>query len=205
MIALVPAAKQEAFEESIKLKNQFRNLDEDEIEFLDSVLESTRAKEEAVKKETTEQLNLFRRQQEEADKALLEETEEAATEGNETGKARSPTAGESHWTINARKRKRAKEKEILKGVKLRKSSTNERPVELVAAKSEGALNKPEEKGAHAATKVKEKETAEKKASSLAPRDIATANTSPSQDIKDSPKPGGTLGLSLAGYSSDEED
>ncbi|KAJ9627621.1 hypothetical protein H2203_002833 [Taxawa tesnikishii (nom. ined.)] len=63
------AAKQEAFEESIRLKNQFRSLDDDEVEFLDSVLESTRAKENAVKKETAEQLGLFRKQQEEVEAA----------------------------------------------------------------------------------------------------------------------------------------
>lgn len=65
-------AKQEAFEEKMKLKNQFRALDEDEVEFLDSIMESTRAQEAAVKKETAEQLELFRRQREEAEKALLE-------------------------------------------------------------------------------------------------------------------------------------
>ncbi len=120
-------AKQEAFEESIRLKNQFRSLDEDEVEFLDSVLESTRAKEAAVKKETTEQLDLFRKQQEEADKALLiaDTNDERTSVGAGSG---SPIAGEEHWVINGRKRKKGKEKEVLRGVKLRKSSsTHERP------------------------------------------------------------------------------
>ena len=65
---MIGAAKQEAFEESIRSRNQFRSLDEDEVDFLDSVLESTRAKEAEVKKQTTEQLEAFRRQQEEAEK-----------------------------------------------------------------------------------------------------------------------------------------
>ncbi|KAI4201984.1 MAG: hypothetical protein LQ350_002889 [Teloschistes chrysophthalmus] len=124
------AAKQEAFEESIRLRNQFRNLDEDEVEFLDSVLESTRAKEAAVKKETSEQLRLFRRQQEEADKELVDDT----TTGNIVSPgAGSPTLNtESQWAINARKRKRTKDTEILPGLKLRKaSSTSETsPVDL---------------------------------------------------------------------------
>jgi len=122
-------AKQEAFEESIRLKNQFRNLDEDEVEFLDSVLESTRAKEEAVKRETKEQLDVFRRQQEEADKALLIETGNNTESGSAI--AASPPSEGGQWALNARKRKRAKEKEVLKGVKLRKSSsTSETPLAL---------------------------------------------------------------------------
>lgn len=111
-------AKQEAFEESIRLKNQFRNLDEDEIEFLDSVLESTRAKEEAVKKETTEQLDIFRRQQEEADKAIMSE----AVGVEDTSPVGGIPPGESQWAINARKRKRAKGREALLGAKVRKTS-----------------------------------------------------------------------------------
>ena len=119
MIALCLAAKEEAFQESIKLKNQFRNLDEDEVEFLDSVLESTRAKEEAVKKETSEQLELFRRQQEEADRGLLDEPKDT---GDISG---SPTeqSNDTQWTINARKRKRLKDEKILKGPKLLKVSS----------------------------------------------------------------------------------
>ena len=118
---LTIAAKQDAFEESIRLKNQFRNLDEDEVEFLDSVLESTRAREEAVKKETREQLELFRRQQEVADRALLAES---AGNGDvtEVGGSGSPTGEESSWAVNARKRKRLKEKEIPKITKHRKHS-----------------------------------------------------------------------------------
>lgn len=111
-------AKQEAFEESIRLKNQFRNLDEDEIEFLDSVLESTRAKEEAVKKETTEQLDIFRRQQVEADKAIMSE----AVGLEDTSPVGGIAPGESQWAINARKRKRAKGMEALLGAKVRKTS-----------------------------------------------------------------------------------
>lgn len=111
-------AKQEAFEESIRLKNQFRNLDEDEIEFLDSVLESTRAKEEAVKKETTEQLDIFRRQQEEADKAIMSE----GVGVGDTSPVGGIPPGESQWAINARKRKRAKGREALLGAKVRKTS-----------------------------------------------------------------------------------
>ncbi|EGE80778.1 hypothetical protein BDDG_03719 [Blastomyces dermatitidis ATCC 18188] len=104
------AAKQEAFEESIKLKNQFRSLDEDEVEFLDSVLESTRAQEAALKRETREQLEIFHRQRQEAERAAL------------SAGASSP-ADEEQWTTSVRKRKRAKVKDAIPGVKLRKSSS----------------------------------------------------------------------------------
>ncbi|KAK6594325.1 hypothetical protein H4I95_10837 [Botrytis cinerea] len=101
-----PAAKQDAFEEANKLKNQFRSLDEDEIEFLDSVLESTRAEEDRVRKETAEGLELFRKQQEDADKKAR-----AADDGGAQIQDGSP-------------RKRTKDKEVLKGVKVRRASSS---------------------------------------------------------------------------------
>ncbi|KKK22720.1 hypothetical protein P175DRAFT_0453034 [Aspergillus ochraceoroseus IBT 24754] len=104
-------AKQEAFEEKMKLKNQFRSLDEDEIEFLDSIMESTRAQEANVKRETAEQLELFRRQREEAEKTLLEDTSADVAEVAE---------GED-WRIPARKKRREKNKELLIPGKKRKS------------------------------------------------------------------------------------
>lgn len=95
-------AKQEAFEESIRLKNQFRSLDEDEVEFLDSVLESTRAQEAAVKKETAEQLAEFHRQREEAERSLLNDpsSEKAGPGGSATE--------EEQWARSGKKRKRNK-------------------------------------------------------------------------------------------------
>jgi hypothetical protein len=112
------AAKQEAFEEANRLKNQFRALDQDEVEFLDSVLESTRKEEERVKRETAEGLAVFRQQQEEADKKARRGSDGAAIEEG------SPTLEEELWVAGGRKRKRAKEKEGLKGVKIRRSSTS---------------------------------------------------------------------------------
>ncbi|KAI9732460.1 MAG: hypothetical protein M1818_007498 [Claussenomyces sp. TS43310] len=111
------AAKEEAFAEAAKLKNQFRALDEDEIEFLDSILESTRREEDRVKKETAEGLEAFRRQQDEADKKLRRASAGADAEAT-------PADEEEEWANASRKRKRAKEKEGLKGVKLRKSSSS---------------------------------------------------------------------------------
>lgn len=211
------AAKEEAFQESIKLKNQFRNLDEDEVEFLDSVLESTRKKEEEVKKETSEQLDLFRRQQEEKDKELLEGGEEA------DGKAGSPTAGESQstWAVNARKRKRAKENERagLKGLKLRKSSsTGEAPVGLrrssstgedlsVSRRDIGQRETIEPQGIALKNPTTEKTSFGGSASpTTAPGPKAVTKTVPPKDegISTS-QPLNTSALGLAGYSSDEDD
>lgn len=106
-------AKQEQFEEKIRLKNQFRSLDEDEVEFLDSVLESTRAQEAAVKKDTADQLEVFRKQREEAEKSALGPTSSEVT-----------PAEDEEWTIHARKRRREKKDLLLPG-KRRKSSTAE--------------------------------------------------------------------------------
>lgn len=104
-------AKQEAFEEKIRLKNQFRALDEDEVDFLDSVLESTRAQEAAVKKDTADQLEIFRKQREEAEKAMLGST------ASEVGPVE-----EEEWTIPARKRRRDRGRELLLPGKKRKGS-----------------------------------------------------------------------------------
>lgn len=116
------AAQQEAFEEATRLKNQYRALDDDEAEFLDSVLEATRKKEAEVKKETLEQLDAFRKRQEEAERKALEE---------ET--AQGPKEDEAHWVTHGRKRKKGHE--LLKGVKLRRASS--------AADDEPAAKKPE--------------------------------------------------------------
>ncbi|UKZ46617.1 hypothetical protein TrVGV298_000822 [Trichoderma virens] len=57
------AAKQAAFEEQNKLKNQFRALDDDEIEFLDEVRAKERAEEERARREVEEGLKAFRTRQ----------------------------------------------------------------------------------------------------------------------------------------------
>ena len=124
------AAKQEAFEEANRLKNQFRSLDEDEIEFLDSVLETTRAEEQRVKRETAEGLEQFRKQQEEADKRARRGSDGAQVADNGY-----PIMEEEQWAAGGRKRKRAKEKDVIKGVKIRRSSTAEKVVDPVAESS----------------------------------------------------------------------
>ena len=180
------------------------------------MLESTRKKEEEVKKETSEQLDLFRRQQEEKDKELLEGGEEA------DGKAGSPTAGESQssWAVNARKRKRAKESERagLKGLKLRKSSsTGEVPAELRKSSTAGEALQVSSKEIGFRESVEPLDTGIRIPSTeKASVGVSASPPSPPPPKADSTKATGkensltpklpaTSGLGLAGYSSDEDD
>ncbi|ETI22109.1 hypothetical protein G647_06181 [Cladophialophora carrionii CBS 160.54] len=101
------------FEEAARLKNQFRALDEDEVDFLDSILETSRAKEDAVKQETAEQLDAFRKQRAAAEQAQIEGSLEGAPSG--------PTDGGS-WATKKKKRRREKDGEP-SDTKLRKLST----------------------------------------------------------------------------------
>lgn len=197
-------AKQEAFEEKIKLKNQFRSLDEDEVDFLDSIMESTRAQEAAVKKETIEQLEVFRRQREEAEKALMEDTTADVV----------PAAEGEDWKIPARKRRRDKNKNLLIPGKKRKSMGGD-------GAEEGAPAKELKSDKHAnETKTSNEGSRESSGSAPTPKPTIQGATNPkrlanepskeeekadseqSQAKQTSPPPSTSLGL--AGYSSDSE-
>jgi hypothetical protein len=185
------AAKQEAFEEANRLKNQFRALDEDEVEFLDSVLESTRAEEDRVRRETAEGLELFRKQQEEADKKAR-----TGSEGVSVAEEGSPTGEEEQWMAGGRKRKRAKEKEVLKGVKIRRSfSTNEstKPVSLSSSNESSSLTKEISKSAASPTQVQ---------TDRVPPVTKLASPAIVVKIQRAPPKGG---LGLVDYGSDEDD
>ncbi|TVY57787.1 hypothetical protein LCER1_G000910 [Lachnellula cervina] len=181
------AAKQDAFEEANRLKNQFRALDEDEVEFLDSVLESTRADEDRVKRETAEGLALFRQQQEEADKKARR-----GSEGVAVAEAGSPIAREETWISGGRKRKRAKEKEVLKGVKIRRSSmANE-------------IEKPSEEAATRDSPATKKQSTAAPATATANPDKATSTSSTNSPAAVK-KPPAKPSLGLVNYGSDEDD
>ncbi len=106
------------------MKNQFRALDDDEADFLDSVLESTRAKEAQVRRETAEQLDTFRKQRDAAEDLLSEG--KAVTEKSDTGDR--SLASEESWSTSSRKRRSVKERDDERSGKLRKkSSTTETP------------------------------------------------------------------------------
>jgi hypothetical protein len=154
-------------------------------------MESTRAEEDRVKKETAEGLALFRQQQEEADKKARR-----GSSGEAVAEAGSPTIEEENWVAGGRKRKRAKE--VLKGVKIRRSST---------ANEESAHVAPSSTGDNAATKeagVTQKATA----TPATPDQKATSkpkSTTPTV-VKKPPAPAPAKpSLGLVDYGSDEDD
>lgn len=163
------------------MRNQFQSLDEDDVEFLDSVLESTRAAEAAVKKQTREQLELFKRQQEEAELAARGKGEPDAV----------PEATES-WTVS-RKRKKGRD-DVLGKVKLRKASS-------------GAKETPPTEAAK--EKVVEASSKSTASTGVAPKTAPVETASqPAEKVKESPKPSTSptlgLGLGLDAYSSDDD-
>ncbi|RYO90518.1 hypothetical protein DL764_008434 [Monosporascus ibericus] len=114
------AAKQAAFEEANRLRNQFRALDDDEVDFLDEVRERKREEEECARREVEERLEVFRRAQRAGERGGTEE------EGNDGGaEIRGEVGmGVEEWSMAGRKRKRDREKEakgLVKGVKRRAS------------------------------------------------------------------------------------
>ncbi|KAM0713523.1 hypothetical protein Q7P37_010485 [Cladosporium fusiforme] len=179
------AAKQEAFEESTRLTNQFRSLDEDEIEFLDSVQESARAREAAVKKDTKEHLAEFRRQQEEAERAAKELEEQGAD-------AAVPVDAGENWTAGPRKRKKVLEG--FGGVKIRRTEGADG-----AKREEKMVGKADskEKDSSAPTAKEERiEEAPANSASPSPPAPAPAPVAP---------PTIAAGLGLGAYSSDEDE
>jgi FAM192A/Fyv6, N-terminal domain len=194
------AAKQEAFEESIRLKNQFRALDEDEVEFLDSVLESTRAEEERVRRETAEGLEAFRRLQEEADKKLLANAADPVVAN--------PAEEQVEWVaggVRKRKRRAGEKEAFVKGVKLRKSSTSG----LVVTTS--TADKPPYPSAERGGMNKDVSPAATKSvstvneTSRAQTQVSKPMTSSSSPINVATTMAPNGGLCLVDYGSDEDD
>lgn len=110
------------------MKNQFRSLDEDEVEFLDSVLESTREREREVKKETSEMLEIWRKRREEMDKqAALGGGGGSLEDGVGVAGVDGEGSGEKWGVSSGKKRKKDRgEREGmggLKGVKIRRASS----------------------------------------------------------------------------------
>lgn len=187
-------AKQEAFEEKSRLKNQFRSLDEDEVDFLDSVLESTRAKEAAVKRETAEQLEAFHRQREEAQKALLESTSPEAA----------PVKGDQ-WTALARKRRNDKHRNALISGKKRKASATDNAAGKDANNGKDS-QKPDGAGGSSTKKLDQGTSKSDKATPTAPttQPKVVSDTEKGQPKAKSPTKPPLVSLGLAGYSSDSE-
>ena len=156
-----------------------------------------------MKKETREQLDLFRRQQEEADKALRE-----GENGKEVEQAGSPTGGDSQWAFSGKKRKRLKEKEGLRGVKLRKPSlAQDAGVFLDTEKGKSAaLVTVNASKQSADIEAKEKPTHNAEAGHSYPSNTGTASRPLPTAVNDSSTSHKALpSLGLASYSSSEDD
>lgn len=126
-----------------------------------------------MQKETREQLELFRKHQEEAERKAIEEDNSEL-----------PKEGQVQWAAPGRKRKKGHENSLLKGVKLRKSSSAaEEPKLNVIADEQGSTVNAHEFATNAATMT----TA-----------IAPAGSS-------LPKTSSTLSLGLGYASSDDEE
>lgn len=160
------------------MKNQFRALDDDEVEFLDSVMEKEREKEVAVRKQTAEELDAFRKQQEEAEKAAKASGSEAA-----------PATDDSSWAVG-KKRKKGREG-LLGGVKLRKASSGDKASVAPERETGASPPMPKEEPPKVAGDTKVSQT---DGPSAAASKAETAPTSTSG-----------IGLGLAAYSSDEDD
>ncbi|KAG0638277.1 N-terminal domain of NEFA-interacting nuclear protein NIP30-domain-containing protein [Tuber brumale] len=137
------AKKQEEFEEKLKFKNQFKTLDEDDVDYLDSILKTEKAVEDARKEELESQLDDFRRQQSEADKS-------GGGEGGDQDTA--------VWATGKKRRKKEVVGRTL-GVKVRRksSTTGEKPLEK-------DLGKDKEEALTPDSKVEDKRTGDKGAS-----------------------------------------
>ncbi|KAI5839908.1 N-terminal domain of NEFA-interacting nuclear protein NIP30-domain-containing protein [Morchella snyderi] len=179
------AKKQEEFEEKLKFKNQFKPLDEDDVEYLDSILCGERRAEEARKQELEAQLDAFRQQQSE-----IEQTGAAPeVEG---------TAELTSWGTTGRKRRKKEEGgkggKLGLGVKVRKTSVT------TAAKVEKKESPKEDEkpGTKEATQEELKQA--KPASPPVNKEVPL--TEPKQVAKP-PVVGGLMGL--VAYDSDEDD
>ncbi len=151
------------------------------------MLESTRAEEDRVKRETAEGLALFRQQQEEADKRVRRESNGAAAEEGST------IVDEDTWVSGGRKRKRTKEKEGFKGVKLRRPSTS---IETIQPTDSNPASPAFERSLQEAPKLP--------AEPLAAQTQHTTDTA-TRNVNKKPLLPRSSGLGLVGYGSDEDD
>ncbi|KAK4076325.1 hypothetical protein Trihar35433_2885 [Trichoderma harzianum] len=145
------AAKQAAFEEQNKLKNQFRALDDDEIEFLDEVRAKEKAEEERARREVEEGLKAFRERQKSTGGGGGETSGTTVKEGGGGEE-------EEEWAVGGRKRKRH-EREVLGVKKKAVGGDTGRGKDEVGGvdKGDGDDGKRKKKGESEGEKEKEKE------------------------------------------------
>ncbi|KID87977.1 NEFA-interacting nuclear protein NIP30 [Metarhizium guizhouense ARSEF 977] len=109
------AAKQAAFEEQNKIRNQFRALDDDEIEFLDEVVAARRKEEERVRRETEDGVRAFRELQRRRGSGG-----EAVGEGHDEGE---------DWGVGRKRKRRDRDRDREKAVVRRRADGAQRLAE----------------------------------------------------------------------------
>ena len=128
MLQANKAAKQAAFEEANKIKNQFRALDDDEIEFLEGVAERKRREEEARRREEDFGLRKFRELQRKGEKGGQgkegREGEGEGEEEEEDGLGEEELMFLSAGTGGGRKRRRGETKKLVPGVVVKRQKSN---------------------------------------------------------------------------------
>jgi len=193
------ARKQEEFEEKLKFKNQFRSLDEGELEFLDSIVSEERAEEDAKKKEIESRLDDFRKLQYEADHDST---------SIETAAIDEP---ESTWAVSARRKRKKEVNSAPIGLKLRKLSDGSRRESIGAIGGEPANPDSKSPSTKIATAVIEKQVGDQK---IKPSEMVTPSniikspivTQKTQIMSPVELPYATTGLGgLVSYGSDSDD
>jgi hypothetical protein len=152
-----------------------------------------------VRRETAEGLLTFRQRQEEADKKLLQ---------SQQGDASSPVdEAEEEWTVGAggRKRKRKVEREGLRGVKLRRSSTaasENLAKNMEVPRPDAVESTTPQKSAVGSPTIGKQLGAVSKSNS---KPEVKSTVSPHSQAKQSAATAGKGGLGLVDYGSDSDD
>ncbi|KAM7216346.1 N-terminal domain of NEFA-interacting nuclear protein NIP30 domain containing protein [Rhypophila decipiens] len=184
------AAKQAAFEEANKIKNQFRALDDDEIDFLDEVLMRKRAEEQRIRRETEEGLDLFRRAQQMGGNKSDEEEEMEEILGVFEGRKRRRKGGQHEGE--------GKSKRML--VRKKTSGEGQDPEKETAERDKSQATTVAEKGPSTGSTANAEE-AKPAVVMAASKPTETTTTKPGTSASS----GGGLGGLLLGYGSSDED
>ncbi|KAI1467643.1 uncharacterized protein F4812DRAFT_430340 [Daldinia caldariorum] len=199
------AAKQAAFEEKTRISNQFRALDDDEIDFLEGVRDERRVEEERVRRETEERLASFRQAQKATGNAAAAAVDDGggdvAREDNGDGGG---VGGVGEWVGVGKKRKRSDKeaKSIVKGVKRRPSRSEKEAHESGGEKTSDTTSEVQK----AKTGPESKPiAADVTTNTDAKPSVVKDQAKPAEEkkVQENPKPKSKFGL--VDYGSDEDD
>ncbi|KAL1867340.1 hypothetical protein VTK73DRAFT_4247 [Phialemonium thermophilum] len=198
------AAKQAAFEEANRIKNQFRPLDDDEAEFLDGVRAQQRQAERRLREETEERLRAFRAAQRGATSEEgvggVAESQGPAWVGGEGADDGDAAVETETWTARKRKRDREKDRERerhgVRGLVRRRTASGDQGTKAgVASEARRGSGEP------ARQSLKSED--ERRDSVPERKDAGAVKSQPV--VQDSPKPKGAAALGLVDYGSSDED